>query len=155
LYGPTEASVDVTAWHCGPAARGHSSPIGRPIANVRIHVLDVRGRETGIGVPGEICIGGVALAHGYLNRPQLTAERFIADRLSNEPGAKLYCTGDRGRIRSDGVIEYLGRTDFQIKLRGYRIELGEIETAIRRFPTIRDAVAIVRGATAREQKIVA
>jgi amino acid adenylation domain-containing protein len=153
LYGPTEASVDVTAWPCGPGERGRSSPIGRPIGNVRIHILDSQGRETGIGIPGEICIGGVALARGYLNRPQLTRERFVPDPFSS-PGARLYRTGDRGRIRSDGVIEYLGRADFQIKLRGNRIELGEIEAVMRRCAGVRDAAAIVSGTSARDQKIV-
>lgn len=153
LYGPTEASVDVTAWHCGPGERGRASPIGRPIGNVRIHILDSQGRETGIGIPGEICIGGVALARGYLNRPELTRERFVPDPFS-APGARLYRTGDRGRVRSDGVIEYLGRADFQIKLRGNRIELGEIEAVMRRYAGVRDAVAIVSGTSARDQKIV-
>jgi amino acid adenylation domain-containing protein len=155
LYGPTEASVDVTAWPCGPGERGRGSPIGRPIANVRIHVLDAQARETGIGIPGEICIGGVALARGYLNRAQLTAERFILDPFSDEPGARLYRTGDRGRVRADGAIEYLGRADFQIKLRGHRIELGEIESVLRQHPGVRDAAAVLKGATAREQRIVA
>jgi len=155
LYGPTEASVDVTAWPCGPDERGRSSPIGRPIANVRMYVLNPHGQQTGIGIPGEICIGGVALARGYLNRPQLTAERFVPDRFSKEPDARLYRTGDRGRIRPDGAIEYLGRADFQIKLRGHRIELGEIEAVLRQYPGVRDAAAVVRGATARDQRIVA
>jgi amino acid adenylation domain-containing protein len=155
LYGPTEASIDVTAWPCGLNERGRSSPIGRPIANVRIYVLDQNQRQTGIGVPGEIFIGGVAVARGYLNRPELTANCFKPDPFSDEPGARLYRTGDRGRIRPDGAIEYLGRADFQIKLRGHRIELGEIEATLRRCPGVRDAAAIVRGATALEQKIVA
>jgi amino acid adenylation domain-containing protein len=154
LYGPTEAAVDVTAWTCQPDDDGKSVPIGRPIANVRIHVLDAALREVPIGVPGEICIGGVAVGRGYLNRPELTEARFVADPFSRDPVARLYRTGDRGRLRADGVIEYLGRIDHQVKLRGWRIELGEIEAVLRRHPRVREAAVILRGEDRLRQSLV-
>ncbi|GIV97573.1 MAG: hypothetical protein KatS3mg057_2230 [Herpetosiphonaceae bacterium] len=140
LYGPTEAAVDVTAWPC--ASDGRSVPIGRPIANTQIYLLDRRLRPVPIGVPGELYIGGVQLARGYWNRPELTAERFIPDPFSAQAGARLYKTGDLARYLADGAIEYLGRLDHQIKLRGFRIELGEIEAALLRHPDIREAVVV-------------
>jgi amino acid adenylation domain-containing protein len=141
LYGPTEAAVDVT-WH--PCAPGETTvPIGRPIANTRIEILDTGGQRAPIGTPGELCIGGVQLALGYLNRPSLTAERFTADPYG-EPGSRLYHTGDLARWRPDGEVEYLGRIDQQVKLRGFRIEPGEIEAALTAHPDVRTAVVIVR-----------
>lgn len=155
LYGPTEASVDVTYWPCVPEERGGPVPIGRPVANTRIHVLNEFGQEMPIGVPGEICIGGVQVARGYLNRPELSAERFIRDPYANNADALLYRTGDLGRWRQEGWIEYIGRRDNQIKLRGHRIELGEIEAALRQHPAIRDAVVLVQGNSAESRHLVA
>jgi acyl-coenzyme A synthetase/AMP-(fatty) acid ligase len=146
LYGPTEAAVDVTAWALTPDPEGGQGgegliPIGRPIHNTAIHILDPWLSPAPIGVPGELCIGGVGLARGYLHRPDLTAERFIPDPFG-EAGARLYRTGDRARRRSDGAIEYLGRLDHQVKIRGVRIEPGEVEAALRRHPGVREAVVI-------------
>ncbi|MEU8180867.1 amino acid adenylation domain-containing protein [Micromonospora sp. NPDC049047] len=144
LYGPTEAAVDVTAWHHRPGD-GDVVPIGRPIANTTIHVLDRWLNPVPVGVPGELFIGGVSLARGYLNRPELTAASFIPDPFSDRPGARLYRTGDLARHRPDGALEYLGRTDHQVKLRGQRVELGEIEAQLRRHPAVADAVVTVAG----------
>jgi amino acid adenylation domain-containing protein/FkbM family methyltransferase/non-ribosomal peptide synthase protein (TIGR01720 family) len=145
LYGPTEAAVDVTAWTCVARSTPHVIPIGTPIANTRIHVLDQSGRRVPIGVPGELFIGGANLARGYVNRPELTAERFVDNPLIGETGegTRLYRTGDRARWRSDGQLEYLGRLDSQVKLRGFRIELGEIESAMRDHEAVADAAAAV------------
>jgi amino acid adenylation domain-containing protein len=142
LYGPTEAAVDVTAWRCDTQAELSSIPIGRPIANTRIYILDGHREPVPIGVAGEIHIGGVQVGRGYLNRPELSAERFLADPFSAEPGARVYRTGDLGRWLADGNIEYLGRNDFQVKIRGFRIELGEIETRLVEHPAIREAVVL-------------
>ncbi len=136
LYGPTEAAVDVTAWHCRDEP--HAVPIGRPIANTAIHIVDPAFRAVPVGVPGELLIGGVQPARGYHRRPELTAEKFIPD----ESGSRLYRTGDLARWRPDGAIEYLGRIDFQVKIRGIRIELGEIEVALADHPAVRAAVVL-------------
>jgi amino acid adenylation domain-containing protein len=143
LYGPTEAAVDVTAWTCKPDADVRNVPLGWPIANIQIHVLDEHLQPVPSGVAGEIHIGGEGLGRGYWNRPGLTAERFIANPFSKQPGQRLYKTGDLGRYRRDGVIEYLGRLDHQIKLRGFRIELGEIETVLASYPAVREAAVLV------------
>jgi amino acid adenylation domain-containing protein len=153
LYGPTEASVDVTYWQCKPGG-GRTIPIGRPVANTRMYVLD-RGLEpTPIGIPGEIHIGGVQLAHGYLNRPELTAQRFAGLNRPYLKENKLYKTGDLGRWRPDGTIEFLGRLDHQVKIRGFRIELGEIETQLRNYPLLEDAAVLVREDRAGDKKLV-
>ncbi|HTV24524.1 MAG TPA: amino acid adenylation domain-containing protein, partial [Polyangiaceae bacterium] len=144
LYGPTEAAVDVTSWHCRPETDAHSVPIGRPIANIRIYLLDAHGNVAPPGVAGELMIGGVGLARGYHHRPSLTAQRFVPDSVSGEPGARLYRTGDLARQRLDGVIEYLGRVDDQVKIRGFRIELGEIEARLRGLEGVRDAAVVAR-----------
>ncbi|HEX6291081.1 MAG TPA: amino acid adenylation domain-containing protein [Herpetosiphonaceae bacterium] len=144
LYGPTEAAVDVTAWACERDTARSSVPIGRPVANTQIYLLDRWLRPVPVGVPGELYIGGVQLARAYHRRPALTAERFIPDPFSQNPGARLYKTGDLARYREDGTIEYLGRIDDQVKLRGFRIELGEIEATLRRHPAVSDTVAVVR-----------
>ncbi len=144
LYGPTEAAVDVSWWACSPEDAGRGVPIGRPIANLALHVADRDLRPVAVGVPGELLIGGVGLARGYHNRPDLTAEKFVPDP-SGQPGARLYRTGDLAQLRPDGAIEYLGRLDHQIKLRGFRIELGEIEAALRAHPAVREAVVVARG----------
>jgi len=144
LYGPTEAAVDVTVWACERDGRRTSVPIGRPIANTRIHLLDRSLAPTPLGVPGELHIGGVQVGRGYLNRPELTAERFIPDPFGDERGARLYKTGDLARHLPDGAVEFLGRIDHQVKIRGFRIELGEIEAALAAHPGVREAVVVVR-----------
>ena len=149
LYGPTEAAVDVTAWPCDRAEARDPLPIGRPISNVRIHLLGAEGLPVPLGVPGELAIGGVALARGYHRRPELTAARFQPDPLAGgpdrpEPGARLYRTGDLARFLPDGALEFLGRRDHQVKLRGFRIELGEIESLLETHPAVREAVVLVR-----------
>ncbi|MEH1030542.1 amino acid adenylation domain-containing protein [Micromonospora profundi] len=143
LYGPTEASIDVTAWQCQPNST--TVPIGAPIANTRAYVLDNRLRPTPIGIAGELHIAGTGLAHGYHNRPGLTAERFRTDPYG-PPGQRMYATGDLARWRSDGTLEYLGRTDRQIKLHGQRVELGDIEHALCQHAAVdRSAVAVRHG----------
>jgi len=154
-YGPTEASISATFWTCRREPNQRSVPIGRPIANTAIYILDDLLRPVPIGVPGELYIGGAGLARGYLNQPALTAERFIADPFSAEPGARLYRTGDLTRYRPDGDIEFLGRVDNQVKIRGFRIELEEIEAALRRHPAVRDAVVQARDHASGNKRIVA
>ena len=144
LYGPTEAAVDVTHWPCRPGGRDGVVPIGRPVANTSIHILDEALRPVPPGGAGELHIGGVQVARGYLNRPELTAQKFIPDPFSDDPRARLYRTGDLARFLPDGNVEYLGRLDFQVKIRGVRIELGEIEAALLAHPAIREAVVTAR-----------
>ncbi|HLM68811.1 MAG TPA: amino acid adenylation domain-containing protein, partial [Longimicrobium sp.] len=132
LYGPTEAAVDVTYWAAERVSPIHVVPIGRPVWNTQLYVLDAGFRPVPQGVPGELYIAGVQVARGYLGRPALTAERFVPDPFSADAGARMYRTGDKVRWMSDGVLQYLGRLDEQVKIRGFRIEIGEIETAIRR-----------------------
>ena len=143
-YGPTEAAVEVTYWACKQEAIDGRIPIGRPIANMRVYILDEQRQPVPLGVAGEIYIAGDGVARGYLNRPELTAERFIPDPFSGRSDARMYRTGDLGRWRPDGVIEYLGRNDFQVKIRGQRIELGEIEARLAELPQVRDAVVMAR-----------
>jgi amino acid adenylation domain-containing protein/FkbM family methyltransferase len=150
LYGPTEASIDVTHWMCQPGDVG-AVPIGRPIANTRIEILDARRRPVAPGVEGDLFIGGCQLASGYLNRPELTAERFPSD--PGHPGKRRYHSGDRARYRQDGAIEYLGRGDSQVKLRGIRIELGEIEARLAAHPGVREAVVTVDGPEANRHLV--
>ncbi|MEO8431781.1 MAG: amino acid adenylation domain-containing protein, partial [Acidobacteriota bacterium] len=141
-YGPTEASVAATFWEPGPNAAssvGRAVPIGKPISNTRVYVVDGRMQPAPIGVAGDLLIGGVGVARGYRKRPDLTAERFIRDPFGGEED-RVYRTGDRARWLPSGELEYLGRVDGQIKLRGFRIELGEIEAALRAIPGVRDAV---------------
>ncbi len=141
LYGPTEAAIDVTWWLC--AAESATPPIGRPIWNTQVHVLDGALQPVPVGVTGELYLAGIGLGRGYLGRPGLTAERFIACPFG-PPGARMYRTGDMVRWREDGALDFLGRKDTQVKIRGFRIELGEIETALCRQPGVTDAVVLVR-----------
>ncbi|MGH8076076.1 MAG: amino acid adenylation domain-containing protein, partial [Lysobacter sp.] len=145
LYGPTEAAVDVSQWPCSPEDANARIPIGHPIANTRLYILDADYQPVPVGVPGELYIGGIGLARGYLARPDLTAERFVPDPWSGQPGERLYRSGDVARFRADGAIEYLGRIDHQVKLRGFRIELGEVEAALTQLPGVHEAVVVVRG----------
>ncbi|WP_032619062.1 AMP-binding protein, partial [Pseudomonas syringae] len=132
-YGPTECS-DVVAWHVADSDlaiyHDRSMPIGKPIRNMQLHVLDDHGQLLPVGVRGEIHIGGVGVARGYLNLPQLSAERFVANPFADHADARLYKTGDIGRWLPDGTLEYLGRNDDQVKIRGLRVELGEIEAVL-------------------------
>lgn len=137
LYGPTETTTYST---CALREKGKAATIGKPLPNEEVWLLDESGSAVPIGVPGEILIGGVGLADGYLNRPDLTAERFVASPL--KPGERLYRTGDLARWRSDGNLEYLGRRDYQVKIRGFRIELGEVETALRKHPAVAESVVV-------------
>jgi acyl-CoA synthetase (AMP-forming)/AMP-acid ligase II/acyl carrier protein len=140
LYGPTEASIDVTSWECDQSAAGSVVRIGRPIANIRVYVVDVKKRPTPMGAPGELHLGGVGVARGYLGKPNLTAERFLPDLFGENPGERLYRTGDLTRWLPDGQLEFLGRLDDQVKIRGFRIELGEIEASLGRHPAVEAAV---------------
>lgn len=144
LYGPTEAAVDVTAWKCIADWNASTVPIGQPIANMKIHILDRNFQPVPIGVAGELHIGGIGLARGYLNRPELTAEKFIPDPFGIVPTDRLYKTGDLARYRADGNIEFLGRIDDQVKIHGIRIELGEIEAALHNHESVREARVTVR-----------
>ena len=157
LYGPTEAAVDVTAWDCaGPLqSTPDNTPIGKPIANTRIYLLDGHMQPVPRGVVGELYIGGVQVARGYLNREQLTAERFLKDPFSEAPGARLYRTGDLGRYRADGAIEYLGRNDDQVKIRGLRIELGEIQARLTQLDGVKEAVVLAREDVPGDLRLVA
>lgn len=144
-YGPTEATITTTTylcrqWQSEPIPR--SVPVGRPIANAKIHLLDSNLQLMPLGVPGELCIAGDLLSRGYLNQPSVTAEKFVPDPFSDHPGARLYRTGDMARYLTDGNIELLGRTDHQVKCRGFRIELGEIEFVLAQHPGVRDAMVL-------------
>ena len=142
LYGPTEATVDVSYFDCSPEVRLNLVPIGKPIDNIKLYILDKNMNLLPAGIPGELFIGGVGVARGYLNKPELTDDRFIENPFV--PGEKIYKTGDLTRWFSKGDIEYLGRMDFQIKIRGFRIELGEIENRILAYPGVFDAVVVGR-----------
>jgi amino acid adenylation domain-containing protein len=143
LYGPTEDTTYSTFARLTEGATEEPS-IGRPITNTQVYLLDSRLQPVPVGVPGELHLGGAGLARGYLHRNSLTAEKFIPNPFSQNPGARLYKTGDLARYRRDGNIEYLGRTDYQVKVRGFRIELGEIESALNELPEVRQAVVVVR-----------
>ncbi|HEV2756821.1 MAG TPA: amino acid adenylation domain-containing protein, partial [Actinomycetota bacterium] len=142
-YGPTESTTFTSCYDVArPADAASTVPIGRPISNTTVYILDPYGSPVPAGVPGEVHIGGAGVARGYVNRPGLTAERFVPDAFSGEPGARLYRTGDRARYLADGNIEFLGRVDHQVKIRGFRIEPGEIEACLFAHEAVRDAVVV-------------
>ncbi|MFD5765410.1 amino acid adenylation domain-containing protein [Streptomyces sp. NPDC127049] len=154
LYGPTEAAVDVSYHDCLPSgAPVRRVPIGRPVANTSLYVLDPHGSPQPVGVPGELHIGGVQVARGYLERPGLTAERFTDDPL--RPGGRRYATGDLARLLADGTVEYLGRIDGQVKIRGNRVETGEVQNALAAVPGVRDALVVDHTDAARGTVLVA
>src|SRR5271165_1991035 len=152
VYGPTETTI----WSSFERIRaGQPITIGRPIANTQFYVVDGSGHPVPIGVPGELLVGGDGLARGYLRRPELTAEKFIANPFSREPGARLYKTGDLVRRLPSGAIEFLGRLDHQVKIRGFRVELGEIESVLATHPAVREAMALARADDPDEKRLVA
>jgi amino acid adenylation domain-containing protein len=153
LYGPTEAAVDVSYWEC-VAGEDRITPIGKPISNTQLYVLDPWMQPAAIGVVGELYIGGVAVGRGYWGNADLTAERFVPDPFSRDSGGRLYRTGDLARYMADGNIEYVGRTDSQVKIRGNRIELGEIEAALSQVHGVSEAVVIVKEATPGDARLI-
>lgn len=155
LYGPTEAAIDVTFWRCERQTGRRVVPIGHPIANTQVYVLDQLGQPTPVGVAGELHIGGDGLARGYLHRAGMTAEKFVPNRFSNEPGTRLYRTGDLARYLPDGAVEYLGRIDNQVKVRGFRVELGEIEAVLGQHPDVRENVVVVREDVPGDKRLIA
>jgi amino acid adenylation domain-containing protein len=155
LYGPTEAAIDVSHWTCASDQHDTSVPIGHPIANTRLYVVDEWGEPVPVGTAGELYIGGAGVARGYLGQPGLTAARFVPDPFSATPGARLYRTGDRVRWRADGELEFLGRLDHQVKVRGYRIELGEIEAVLGMQSGVGQAVAAVQPTARGDAQVVA
>jgi myxalamid-type polyketide synthase MxaB len=158
-YGPTEATIQAVTYEVAagqePACQGGAVPIGRPIRNVRAHVLGAHLQLVPIGVAGELFLGGPCVARGYVNHPELTAAKFLADPFTGEPGARLYRTGDLVRWRPDGHLEFLGRIDHQVKIRGFRVELGEIEAALAEHPGVRDAVVLAREDVPGDKRLVA
>ncbi|MEW6755261.1 MAG: amino acid adenylation domain-containing protein [Candidatus Latescibacterota bacterium] len=155
LYGPTEAAIDVTHWPCARPGRPGTVPIGRPVANTRIYLLDERGEPVPVGAPGELCIGGVQVARGYLNRPEENAARFLPDPFGPDPAARLYRTGDLARYRQDGNLEFLGRRDFQVKIRGFRVEPGEVESVLRAHGRVQAAAVVARDYGPGDRRLVA
>ncbi|MDA1212135.1 MAG: amino acid adenylation domain-containing protein [Planctomycetota bacterium] len=155
LYGPTETAVHITGCRCDANEPRGIVPIGKPLANCRVYVLDKAGQPVPVGFPGELYLGGVQVARGYLNRPELTAERFVPDPFSNQPGARMYKSGDLTRLLPDGCIEFLGRIDHQIKVHGVRIEAGEIEAALNALPYVKASTVIAREMSAGSNQIVA
>jgi amino acid adenylation domain-containing protein len=155
LYGPTEATIDTTYYFCEAQANTTTAPIGVPIDNVQLHLLDSRLEPLPAGVIGELYVGGTGLGRGYANQPAFTSERFIPNPFSQTPGERLYRTGDLARLRADGSYEFIGRSDHQVKIRGFRIELGEIEAALGSHPAIRHSVVLAREDTAGDFRLVA
>jgi len=154
LYGPTETTT-YSSWVSMRRGGGFASHIGKPIANTQIYILDEQGEPVPIGVRGELYIGGAGVARGYFNRPELSAERFLRDPFSREPGARMYRTGDLGRWLPHGDVEFLGRNDSQVKIRGFRIELAEIEARLKEDTRIRDAVVTAREDTPGDKRLAA
>ncbi|WP_207281773.1 non-ribosomal peptide synthetase [Pseudomonas sp. FW300-N2F2] len=154
LYGPTETTTYST-WLSMDRAGGYRPGIGRPLDNTRVYLLDRHRQPVPLGVAGEIYIGGAGVARGYLNRAELTQERFLSDPFVEDPQARMYRTGDLGRWRADGSLDYLGRNDFQVKVRGFRIELGEIETQLLGMPAVREAVVLAQPGPAGDPRLVA
>ena len=154
-YGPTEATVWCSVYRCQPGHPNAVVPIGRPIPNMQIYVLDAHLQPVPVGVPGELYIGGNGLARGYLGAPEMTASRFIPNPFSDRPGDRLYKTGDMARYLSTGDIEFLGRDDQQLKIRGFRIEPGEIEAVLKQLPAVRQAVVVAREITPDDKRLVA
>src|SRR5262249_30244872 len=145
VYGPTESTTFASWKLVREVPLGAATvPIGRAVSNTRLYILDRHLQPVPIGVTGELHIGGVGLARGYLDHPRLTAERFVPDPFSGEPGGRLYKTGDLTRWLPDGQIEVVGRNDFQVKVRGFRVDLGEIETVLRAHEGVREAVVVAR-----------
>jgi amino acid adenylation domain-containing protein len=155
LYGPTEAAIDVTSWVCQREEEAQGVPIGRPIANTQIYILDEEMQPVPVGVSGELYIGGAGVARGYVKRPELTAEKFVPNPFGREGGERLYRTGDQGKWRGDGNIEFIGRIDDQVKIRGYRIELGEIEGVVSEHEDVEQAVVVAREEKTGEKRLVA
>jgi aryl carrier-like protein len=163
MYGITETTVHATWRPLGSAdlamAASPASPIGRPLPHLQVHLLDCHGRLVPPGVAGEMHVGGTALARAYLGRPELTAERFLPDPFAGTPGERAYRTGDLGRLDAgggrDGEIEYLGRTDHQVKVRGFRVELGEIEQRLELHPAVREAAVVLVEENAADPRLVA
>jgi amino acid adenylation domain-containing protein len=154
LYGPTEVSIDAS-FHPGPAAVGESVvPIGRPLDNARLHLLDPAGRQVPPGIAGELFVAGPGLARGYLDRPALTGERFVPDPFAAVPGGRLYRTGDRARLAPTGEVHFLGRIDQQVKIRGVRIEPGEVEAVLQQHPEVQGAAVLVREDAPGEPRLV-
>jgi amino acid adenylation domain-containing protein len=155
-YGPSESHAATEFGLTGPPAEWTVlTPIGHPIADAQVHVLDPQMQPVPVGVPGELYIGGVGVARGYLDRPELTAERFLPDPFGGVPGARLYRTGDLGRYRPDGALEFLGRIDHQVKIRGFRVEPGEVEATLGRHPAVRECVVVARTTDAGSHHLVA
>ncbi|MHC4454639.1 MAG: non-ribosomal peptide synthetase, partial [Planctomycetota bacterium] len=144
LYGPTESTIDASYWDCSQSLSQNVIPIGHPISNTRLYILDKNLQPVPIGVPGELFIGGIGLARGYINRPESTAEKFIVNPFEKDPKERLYKTGDMACYLPDGAINFLGRIDNQVKVRGFRIELGEIESFMVQHPCVREVVALAR-----------
>ena len=156
-YGPTETTVGVLTYHVRgalPATQSRTLPLGKPLPGSEVHLLDERGRPVARGEKGELCIGGRGVARGYLQRPELTAEKFVADPFGAEPGARLYRTGDLARALPDGAIEFCGRIDHQVKIHGYRVELGEIEEALRLLGGVQDVAVIAREDASGDRSLV-
>ncbi|HYG10078.1 MAG TPA: amino acid adenylation domain-containing protein, partial [Pyrinomonadaceae bacterium] len=155
LYGPTEASIDASFWDCKRHDKRRAVPIGRPISNVQLYVLDEHMQPLPVGVVGELYIGGIGLGRGYLNQPELTAERFVPNPMSASGGERLYRSGDLVFYHPDQTIEYVGRRDYQVKVRGFRIELGEIESALAAHPDVREVVVLAREDEPGDKHLVA
>ncbi|HEX7893580.1 MAG TPA: amino acid adenylation domain-containing protein, partial [Terriglobales bacterium] len=154
MYGPTETTIWSSVYRVREV-NWTAAPVGRPIANTQMYVLDANGRPTPIGVPGELYIAGDGVARGYFRRPELTAEKFLHDPFSAQPDARMYRTGDLARFLPDGNIQYLGRTDFQVKIRGFRIELGEIESLLAQHPAVQQTVVAAREDSPGDKRLVA